>query len=107
MCWMLGEFPNLVYSMANSQIPEIAAYGDFDNLVCNLNFKSGTIGSIDISRSRSPANSSAAPSPSESRIAVTTASSNRVWNAMAAISLGCSARSKAFAKRWSLTWGGR
>ena len=50
MCWMLGEFPDMVYSIANSQIPEIGSYGDFDNLVCNLTFRSGTIGSIDISR---------------------------------------------------------
>jgi len=50
MCWMLGEFPDMVMSIANSQIPEIGAYGDFDNLVCNLTFRSGTIGSIDISR---------------------------------------------------------
>ena len=41
MTWILGEYPEEVYSCANSQMPEIKEIDDFDNLVCTLKFPSG------------------------------------------------------------------
>ncbi|XP_067006618.2 uncharacterized oxidoreductase YrbE [Anabrus simplex] len=50
MCWILGELPNKVFAMANANIPEMAEINDFDTIAMVLNFPSGTIGMIDISR---------------------------------------------------------
>lgn len=48
--WVLGELPVKVHTMANAQIPEIAAMGDFDNVVTTLEFPSGTLGIINVNR---------------------------------------------------------
>lgn len=53
MCWILGEYPSKVFSMANANVPEIAEMGDWDTVAMVLNFPSGTIGMIDLSRNSS------------------------------------------------------
>lgn len=41
--WILGELPLEVYAVANAQIPEIGAIGDFDNIVVTFKFSSGLV----------------------------------------------------------------
>jgi len=50
MTYVLGEYPVEVFTVANGQIPEIAAMNDYDNVVSTFKFKSGTIGMVDLSR---------------------------------------------------------
>jgi predicted dehydrogenase len=50
MCWVLGEYPQRVTAHVYAHIPEIAAIGDYDTVAMVLNFPSGTIGMIDLSR---------------------------------------------------------
>jgi len=50
MCWMLGEYPTCVATQASTLTPEIADIGDYDTVVIMLQFPSGTLGVIDISR---------------------------------------------------------
>ena len=39
--WVLGEYPTEVYSAAKSNIAEISAIDDFDNVVITMKFPSG------------------------------------------------------------------
>ena len=48
--WILGEYPNEVYSASNSMIPEIGDLGDFDNVTITMKFPSGSLALIDLSR---------------------------------------------------------
>lgn len=48
--WILGEYPDKVAVMADANIPEIKAIGDFDTIAATLHFPSGTLGMIDLSR---------------------------------------------------------
>ena len=41
--WVLGEYPTEVYSAAKSNIAEISAIGDFDNVNITMKFSSGPI----------------------------------------------------------------
>jgi myo-inositol 2-dehydrogenase/D-chiro-inositol 1-dehydrogenase len=50
MCWILGEYPTRVAAQASTLTPEIANIGDYDTVVITLQFPSGTLGVIDISR---------------------------------------------------------
>lgn len=50
MTYILGEYPTEVFSIANAQIPEIAELQDFDNVAVTMQFKSGCIGIVDVSR---------------------------------------------------------
>ncbi|XP_037089348.1 inositol 2-dehydrogenase-like [Pollicipes pollicipes] len=50
ICWVLGEFPRRALASASAHIAEIAAIGDHDTVAIVLEFDSGTIGTIDISR---------------------------------------------------------
>lgn len=50
MCWILGEYPTRVAAQASTLTPEIANIGDYDTVVITLQFPSGTLGIIDISR---------------------------------------------------------
>ena len=40
--WVLGEYPTEVYSAAKSNIAEISAIEDFDNVIITMKFPSGT-----------------------------------------------------------------
>ena len=42
MTYVLGEYPVEVFTVANGQIPEIAAMKDYDNVVSTFKFKSGS-----------------------------------------------------------------
>jgi len=48
--WVVGEYPEEVYSVANSHFPEIAAIDDFDNVIISFKFPSGTLGQVDLCR---------------------------------------------------------
>ncbi|PNF29102.1 putative oxidoreductase YrbE [Cryptotermes secundus] len=50
ICWILGEYPTCVATQASTLTPEIAEIGDYDTVVITLQFPSGTLGIIDISR---------------------------------------------------------
>ncbi|XP_069699337.1 myo-inositol 2-dehydrogenase-like [Periplaneta americana] len=50
VCWILGEYPTQVATQASSLTPEIADINDYDTVVISLQFPSGTLGIIDISR---------------------------------------------------------
>ena len=50
ICWVLGEYPTEVLAAAHSFIPEIKEIDDHDTVIAIMKFKSGTIGSIDLSR---------------------------------------------------------
>lgn len=50
MCWILGEYPTCVATQASTLTPEIADIGDYDTVIITLQFPSGTLGIIDISR---------------------------------------------------------
>jgi len=50
MRWVLQEEPTEVYAVAHSHIDEIRAINDVDTVVMMFKFKSGVIGSIDLSR---------------------------------------------------------
>ena len=39
--WVLGEYPTEVYSAAKSNVAEISAIDDFDNVIITMNFPSG------------------------------------------------------------------
>ena len=41
--WVLGEYPTEVYSAAKSNIAEISAIEDFDNVIITMKFPSGPI----------------------------------------------------------------
>ena len=41
--WVLGEYPTEVYSAAKSNIAEISAIEDFDNVIITMKFPSGSI----------------------------------------------------------------
>ena len=43
MTYVLGEYPVEVFTVANGQIPEIAAMNDYDNVVSTFKFKSGMV----------------------------------------------------------------
>ncbi|XP_011155614.1 myo-inositol 2-dehydrogenase [Solenopsis invicta] len=51
--WVLGEFPDKVSVLADSNVPEIKAIDDFDTVGVTMHFPSGTIGMIDLSRNSS------------------------------------------------------
>merc|ERR1711936_32722 len=46
LTWILGEFPSEVWVNGNAMFPEIQEIGDLDNVIINLKFPSGTIGTI-------------------------------------------------------------
>lgn len=50
LTWVVGEFPDKVSVLADANIPEIKAIGDFDTVGATLHFPSGTVGMIDLSR---------------------------------------------------------
>jgi len=51
--WVVGEYPDKVSVLADANIPEIKAIGDFDTVAVNMHFPSGTLGMIDLSRNSS------------------------------------------------------
>ncbi|EFN75356.1 uncharacterized protein LOC105191414 [Harpegnathos saltator] len=51
--WILGEYPDKVSALADANISEIKAIGDFDTVAVTLHFPSGTLGMIDLSRNSS------------------------------------------------------
>ncbi|GLH09633.1 CG3609 protein, partial [Gryllus bimaculatus] len=48
--WVLGELPRRVATIARSNIPEIDGIGDWDTVAITLDFPSGSVGFIDLSR---------------------------------------------------------
>jgi myo-inositol 2-dehydrogenase/D-chiro-inositol 1-dehydrogenase len=48
--WVLGEEPTEVYSITESYLPEIKNLGDVDTIIMVFRFKSGCMGTIDMSR---------------------------------------------------------
>ena len=40
--WVLGEYPTEVYAASKSNIVEISAIEDFDNVIITMKFPSGT-----------------------------------------------------------------
>ncbi|KAL6431569.1 hypothetical protein ACFW04_007262 [Cataglyphis niger] len=50
MTWILGEYPDKISAIADANIPEIKAIGDFDTVAVIMHFPSGTVGMIDLSR---------------------------------------------------------
>lgn len=50
ICWIVGEFPTQVFSLAQSHIKDIAALDDVDTVLISLKFPGGVLASIDLSR---------------------------------------------------------
>jgi len=50
VCYLLKERPHVVYSVAHSHIPSIAAINDVDTVVITMKFPSGALATIDLSR---------------------------------------------------------
>ena len=50
LLWVTGDVPVQVFVSGNSQIPEFLDHNDFDNMIILLNFKHGTLGTIDLNR---------------------------------------------------------
>ncbi|XP_011869045.1 PREDICTED: uncharacterized protein LOC105562651 [Vollenhovia emeryi] len=48
--WILGEYPDKISVLADANVPEIKAIGDFDTVAVTMHFPSGTLGMIDLSR---------------------------------------------------------
>ncbi|XP_077282497.1 myo-inositol 2-dehydrogenase [Temnothorax americanus] len=51
--WVIGEYPDKVAVLADANVPEIKAIGDFDTVAVTMHFPSGTVGLIDLSRNSS------------------------------------------------------
>jgi myo-inositol 2-dehydrogenase/D-chiro-inositol 1-dehydrogenase len=50
LLWVTGDVPVQVFVSGNSQVPEFSEHNDFDNMIILLNFKHGTLGTIDLNR---------------------------------------------------------
>ena len=50
ICWILGEYPLSVYTLAHAHTQEFIDMNDWDSAAICLKFASGVIASIDISR---------------------------------------------------------
>ena len=50
LLWVTSDVPVQVFVSGNSQIPEFGDHGDYDNMVILLNFRAGSIGTIDLNR---------------------------------------------------------
>ncbi|XP_053214132.1 inositol 2-dehydrogenase-like [Panonychus citri] len=51
ICWIVGQYPNVVIATGTAFDPEIRDSGDYDTIVVVLKFTSGVLGTIDMSRS--------------------------------------------------------
>lgn len=50
VCWMLGEYPESVYTQAHVHVKEIADMDDVDTVAITMKFPSGTLAMLDLSR---------------------------------------------------------
>ena len=50
ICWILGEYPERVYTEACARMKAIADMDDVDTVLIVMNFPSGVIANIDLSR---------------------------------------------------------
>jgi len=50
VCWILGDFPVSVYTVAHAHNEDIAKLNDVDTVVISMKFRSGILAVIDLSR---------------------------------------------------------
>ena len=50
ICWILGDFPSSVYTVAHAHNETVAQLGDVDSVVISMKFRSGVLAVIDLSR---------------------------------------------------------
>ena len=53
VCWILGEFPDVVYTQAHAFHKNVAELGDVDQVNITMKFASGIIATIDLNREAS------------------------------------------------------
>jgi len=50
ICWLVGEYPTSVYTVAHAHIDAIRSLNDVDTVVISMKFRDGTLATIDLSR---------------------------------------------------------
>ena len=53
ICWILGEYPLSVQTLAHAHVKEIKEMDDVDTVVISMKFPSGILAAIDLSRNSS------------------------------------------------------
>ena len=53
VCWIVGEFPEVVYTQGHAFHKEIGELGDADQVNITMKFPSGVIATIDLNRDAS------------------------------------------------------
>ena len=50
VCWIVGDFPSSVYTVAHAHVDVIRSLYDVDTVVISMKFHDGTLAIIDLSR---------------------------------------------------------
>jgi len=50
ICWVIGDYPTSVYTVAHAHIGVINSLNDVDTVVISMKFRDGTLATIDLSR---------------------------------------------------------
>jgi len=50
VCWIVGDFPSSIYTVAHAHVDVIRSLNDVDTVVISMKFRDGTLAIIDLSR---------------------------------------------------------
>jgi len=50
ICWIVGDYPTSVYTVAHAHVDVIRSLNDVDTVVISMTFRDGTLATIDLSR---------------------------------------------------------
>jgi len=50
VCWIVGNYPTSVYTIAHANVDAIKAVNDVDTVIISFKFEDGTLATIDLSR---------------------------------------------------------
>jgi len=50
ICWIVGDYPTSVYTVAHAHIDVIRSLNDVDTVIITMKFRDGTLATIDLSR---------------------------------------------------------